>query len=160
MPRFLVQEHHAKRLHYDFRLEIGGVLKSWAIPKGPSLNPADKRLAVLVDDHPLEYFGFEGIIPEGEYGAGYVVVWDQGEYHLLEGDNPEEELNKGKIVMELKGNILKGGFTLLRMKKGKQDWLLIKKKDDYSTSRWTIQRALTPEKEKGLKEKMPPCKVY
>jgi len=128
---------------------MGGVLKSWAIPKGPSLNPADKRLAVLVDDHPLEYFAFEGIIPDGEYGAGHVVVWDKGEYYLLEGDDPEEELKRGKIVMELNGGILKGGFILLRMKKrGDRDWLLIKKKDDYSTSKWAIQRALTPEKEK------------
>ncbi len=144
MMRFVVQEHHARNLHYDFRLEMEGVLKSWAIPKGPSLNPADKRLAVMVDDHALEYFNFEGIIPEGQYGSGAVVIWDSGTYRLVENDKPMQALAAGKIVMELHGNILKGGFTLVKMKgRGEKNWLLIKKKDGYSQSKWRIQKALT-----------------
>jgi bifunctional non-homologous end joining protein LigD len=144
MMRFVVQEHHATQLHYDFRLEIKGVLKSWAIPKGPSLNPAEKRLAVMVDDHALEYFNFEGIIPEGQYGSGTVVIWDSGTYHLLEGDNPVQALESGKIVMELHGKRLNGGFTLVKMKgRGEKNWLLIKKKDSYSQTKWSLQKALT-----------------
>jgi bifunctional non-homologous end joining protein LigD len=159
--RFLVQEHHARNLHYDFRLEMAGVLKSWALPKGPSLNPADKRLAVMVDDHSLEYFGFEGIIPMGQYGAGAVVVWDQGEYRLIEGDNPLEALEGGKMVIELGGKILKGGFTLVKMKgRGENNWLLIKRRDAHSRTKWTIQRALTKAKQAALEEKMPPCKAH
>lgn len=159
--RFVVQEHHARQLHYDFRLEIAGVLKSWAIPKGPSLNPSDKRLAVIVDDHALDYFDFEGIIPAEEYGAGTVVVWDSGNYCLLEGDDPVKAVESGKIVFELRGKILKGGFTLLEMKgPGKPNWLLIKKKDEYSEINWTLQQALTKEKESGLCERMPPCKPH
>ncbi|NVL90381.1 MAG: 3'-phosphoesterase [Desulfobacterales bacterium] len=158
--RFLVQEHHARRLHYDFRLEMAGCLKSWALPKGPSLNPADKRLAIMVDDHPLEYFGFEGIIPAGQYGAGAVVVWDHGEYSLLEGDDPIEALESGKMIIELRGKILKGGFTLVKMKaRGENNWLLIKKKDSYSRARWVIPRALTKKKEAKLLEVVPPCEV-
>jgi len=156
--RFVVQEHHAKQLHYDFRLEIDGVLKSWAIPKGPSLNPADKRLAVMVDDHELDYFDFEGIIPEGQYGSGAVVIWDSGTYSLIEGDDPAKALETGKIVMELNGNILKGGFTLVKMKgRGENNWFLIKKKDEYSQSKWAFQKALTEEKKRSLSERHPPC---
>lgn len=144
MMRFVVQEHHARQLHYDFRLEMEGILKSWAIPKGPSLNPADKRLAVMVDDHALDYFNFEGIIPEGQYGSGAVVIWDSGTYRLLEGDTPMKALESGKIVLELNGNILRGSFTLVKMKgRGKKNWLLIKRKDSYSQPKWTIQKALT-----------------
>ncbi|OEU66411.1 MAG: 3'-phosphoesterase [Desulfobacterales bacterium PC51MH44] len=160
MMRFIVQEHHARQLHYDFRLEIGGVLKSWAIPKGPSLNPADKRLAVMVDDHPLEYFDFEGIIPTG-YGAGAVVVWDLGTFRLLEKDDPSQALESGKIIMELHGKILKGGFTLVKMKgRGEKNWLLIKKKDGYSRHKWIIQQALTEEKKSSLCEREPPCEAH
>jgi len=156
--RFVIHEHHARQLHYDFRLEIEGVLKSWAIPKGPSLNTADKRLAIMVDDHLLEYFDFEGIIPEGQYGSGAVVIWDSGTYSLLEGDNPVEALESGKMVMELYGRILKGGFTLVKMKgRGEKNWLLIKKKDSYSQIKWTLQKALTEEKKSSLREKKPPC---
>ena len=159
--RFVVQEHHARRLHYDFRLEIAGVLKSWAIPKGPSLNPSEKRLAVMVDDHALAYLDFEGMIPDGKYGAGTVVVWDSGDYSLLEGDDPVQAIEGGKIIIELKGKILKGGFTLLKMKgTGKKHWLLIKKKDAYSQPDWTLKQALTKEKESRLRERMPPCKPH
>ena len=156
--RFVIHEHHARQLHYDFRLEIDGILKSWAIPKGPSLNPVDKRLAVMVDDHLLEYFDFEGIIPEGQYGSGAVVIWDSGTYSLFEGDNPMEALESGKIVMELHGKILKGGFTLVKMKgRGEKNWLLIKKKDRYSQEKWTLQKTLTEERKSSLYERELPC---
>jgi bifunctional non-homologous end joining protein LigD len=159
--RFLVQEHHARQLHYDFRLEMAGVLKSWALPKGPSLDPADKRLAVMVDDHPLEYFGFEGIIPAGQYGAGAVVVWDRGEYRLVEGSDPLRALKNGKLIIELRGKVLKGGFTLVKMKgRGERNWVLIKRKDDYSRAQWSLAQALTEEKEATLKERIPPCKAH
>jgi len=149
--RFVIHEHHARQLHYDFRLEIAGVLKSWAIPKGPSLSSADKRLAVMVDDHPLEYYDFEGIISAGQYGAGTVIIWDLGEYSVLGGDDPEKSLENGKIVVELHGNILKGGFTLVKMKgRGEKNWLLIKKKDEYSQTQWVLQQALTQEKKSRL----------
>src|SRR5512147_241649 len=110
--KFVVHEHHASRLHYDFRLEIAGVLKSWAIPKGPSMNPADKRLAVMVPDHDLTYIDFEGVIPKGTYGAGPVVVWDAGEFELLGTDDPEAALTIGKLSFKLKGKKLKGEFAL------------------------------------------------
>jgi len=159
--RFVVQEHHARQRHYDFRLEMAGVLKSWAVPKGPSLNPAEKRLAVMVDDHPIEYFDFEGIIPAGHSGAGPVVVWDQGAYELLEGDNPAKALEAGKIVIALYGKILKGGFALVQMKgRGAKNWLLIKKKDEYSRAGWIIPQGLTEQKRRNLREKVPSCEIY
>ena len=159
--RFVVQEHHARQLHYDFRLEMAGILKSWAVPKGPSLNPADKRLAVMVDNHSLEYIDFEGIIPPGQYGAGTVVVWDSGNYSLLEGEDPAKAVEKGKILFELQGKTLKGGFTLFRMKgRGEKNWLLVKKKDKYSQTNWSPPRALTREKEPLLQERTPPCKAH
>jgi bifunctional non-homologous end joining protein LigD len=125
--------HRARRLHYDFRLEMEGVLRSWAVPKGPSKNPKDKRLAVLVEDHPLEYGDFEGVIPEGNYGAGPVIVWDRGEWVPLE--DPQEGWRRGKLLFELKGYKLKGRWTLVRIKSGKsssgKEWLLIKERDGY-----------------------------
>ncbi len=160
--RFVVHEHKAKRLHYDFRLEIGGVLKSWAIPKGPSMNPADKRLAVMVPDHPLEYIDFEALIPEGRYGAGPVVVWDSGEFIALDAD-PEDALRSGKLSFELKGEKLKGAFALAQMKglpksTGKE-WLLMKKKDAHATGAYEVKTELTPERLKKLKEVVPPCET-
>jgi bifunctional non-homologous end joining protein LigD len=157
--RFVVHEHHATRLHYDFRLEIAGVLKSWAIPKGPSMNPADKRLAVMVEDHPLEYGEFEGIIPQGQYGAGAVLIWDSGEFQPEE--DPESELKKGRIRFILNGKKLKGSFSLVLMKgrgTGK-DWLLIKGKDSFAKEDWKIEEVLTPARRKKLIEKIPPCET-
>ncbi len=146
--KFVVHEHHATRLHYDFRLEISGVLKSWAVPKGPSMNPSDKRLAVRVDDHPLEYGEFEGIIPVGQYGAGSVLIWDSGEF-LPEGD-PEDALKKGRLSFVLEGKKLKGSFSLILMKgrgTGK-DWLLIKGQDICQKELGDERRAHPGKKEK------------
>jgi bifunctional non-homologous end joining protein LigD len=162
-PRFVVHEHKATRHHYDFRLEIGGVLKSWAIPKGPSMNPADKRLAVMVPDHDLLYIDFEGIIPAGNYGAGPVVVWDKGTFSLIETDDPEAALAAGKLGFELKGKKLKGAFALAQMKglprgTGKE-WLLMKKKDAFAQQAYTITTELTTARLAKLKEKTPPCET-
>ncbi len=159
--RFVVHEHHATHLHYDFRLEMDGVLKSWAIPKGPSMNPTDKRLAIMVEDHPLEYAKFEGVIPEGHYGAGAVVIWDKGYYLPLEDKRPEEQLKTGKISFVLKGQKLKGGFTLtlLRGRGSGNQWLLIKKKDDQVDKNWKIKPILTDGKRRQLKPQIPPCRT-
>ncbi len=162
--RFVVQEHKASRRHYDFRLEIAGMLKSWAVPKGPSMNPADKRLAVMVPDHVLEYIDYEGIIPEGSYGAGPVVVWDSGEFVPVDTEDPAQGLEKGKLSFELKGRKLKGQFTLALMKglpksTGKE-WLLMKKKDAYAQENFVIETELTPARLKTLKERVPPCEVH
>jgi bifunctional non-homologous end joining protein LigD len=157
--RFVVHEHHSTRLHYDFRLEIAGVLKSWAIPKGPSMNPSEKRLAVMVEDHPLEYIDFEGIIPQGHYGAGPVLIWDSGEFQPEE--DAENSLAKGKLVFTLNGRKLKGAFSLVLMKgrgSGK-DWLLIKGKDSFAKEDWKIKEELTPIRKKKLEEKVPPCET-
>ncbi len=157
MMKFVVHEHHATRLHYDFRLEVAGVLKSWALPKGPSMNPADKRLAVQVEDHPLDYGDFEGIIPQGTYGAGPVLIWDSGIFEP-EGD-PASGLERGKLTFTLKGKKLKGGFSLVLMKgrgTGK-DWLLIKGRDSFAKTDWKMEEALTPSRKKKLLEKVPPC---
>jgi bifunctional non-homologous end joining protein LigD len=136
--RFVVQRHLASSLHYDFRLELDGVLKSWAVPKGPSMNPSDKRLAVQVEDHPWEYRTFEGEIPEGNYGAGTVQIWDQGAYHAEAAAEREESerllregLEKGSLSFVLEGELLRGTFSLVKLKKGDPDaWLLIKKNDE------------------------------
>lgn len=138
--RFVVQRHHASHIHYDFRLEMGGTLKSWAVPKGPSLNPTVKRLAMMVEDHPVSYIDFEGTIPKGNYGAGTVEVWDKGNYIAVneKGDSITEAqaldaLKKGNLKFELKGKKIKGGFALVRLKKDdNKSWLLIKHRDKYA----------------------------
>src|SRR5437879_5357408 len=129
---FVVHMHAARRLHWDLRLEMDGVLRSWAVPKGPSPNRADKRLAVHVEDHPLEYGDFEGIIPDGNYGAGAVIVWDRGRWVPLE--DPHEGMKKGKLLFELHGYKLKGKWTLVKLKKGEKEWLLIKERDGYAAA--------------------------
>lgn len=138
---FVVQKHAARALHYDLRLEVEGVLKSWAVPKGPSLNPSVKRLAVLVEDHPLEYKDFEGLIPAGNYGAGSVIVWDRGYYHhpsVSDGKESErhlrEGLRKGEMKFVLDGEKLKGEYVLVKTRKDEKSWLLLKKKDRYATT--------------------------
>ncbi len=135
--RFVIQKHAASHLHYDFRLELNGVLKSWAVPKGPSLNPNDKRLAIMVEDHPYEYRTFEGTIPTGNYGAGTVMVWDEGTYHAFPDDSPRAvaaALKAGKLEIILTGHKLNGAYTLVRLKTDDRSWLLIKKKDAFAQS--------------------------
>lgn len=144
---FVVQRHAASRLHYDFRLEMEGVLKSWAVPKGPSLDPKDKRLAMMVEDHPYDYKDFEGNIPEGNYGAGQVEVWDSGTYEPLDetsklSDEKEllKELHAGSLKFILHGKKLKGEFALVKMKNTDNNaWLLIKHKDDFAESPYNAE---------------------
>jgi DNA ligase D-like protein (predicted 3'-phosphoesterase) len=134
---FVVQKHQASRLHYDFRLEVDGVLKSWAVPKGPSSDPSVKRLAAPVEDHPMDYADFEGIIPAGEYGGGTVMVWDTGTYEVLpdkEGEqplSPAEAFERGHAKIRLVGKKMKGEWAIFQMK-GKKEWLLMKKKDEHA----------------------------
>lgn len=154
MPYFVVHEHHSKRLHFDFRLEMGGILKSWAVPKGPSLSHKDKRLAIMVEDHPIEYGTFEAIIPDGQYGAGPVLIWDSGEYELLRG-----AVEEGTFEFLLKGRKLKGIFVMVKLKRKETEWLLMKKKDRFSVTSYEIRRALTKEILKTLKVKTPPCET-
>lgn len=133
---FVIQKHDASQLHYDFRLEIDGVLKSWAIPKGPTTDPSEKRLAVEVEDHRLGYADFEGVIPEGEYGAGTVMVWDNGSYENLREDGMASCHRDGMIEVWLEGKKLRGGYALKRFRgKKKPQWLLIKMKDDAADAR-------------------------
>ena len=138
---FVVQEHHARRLHYDFRLEVNGVMKSWAVPKGPSMNPGDKRLAIQTEDHPLEYAKFQGEIPQGNYGAGEVIVWDNGTFEV-EGNLPaQQQLDRGELKFILHGKKLTGSFVLVRIRSrqpGKQEWLMIKHRDSSSDDAWDI----------------------
>jgi DNA ligase D-like protein (predicted 3'-phosphoesterase) len=142
-PIFVVQKHEARREHYDFRLEVGGVLKSWAVPKGPSTDPSEKRLAIRTEDHPLEYADFEGVIPEGQYGAGVVIVWDTGPYRNRTwrsgAEVPlEQALDEGHVVVELFGRKLRGGYALTRTgrdERGRERWLLVKKRDEHAGAR-------------------------
>jgi bifunctional non-homologous end joining protein LigD len=129
--RFVVQKHRARNLHYDFRLEADGVLKSWAVPKGLSPNPAVKRLAMAVEDHPLDYANFEGVIPEGQYGGGTVMVWDRGTYEPENGEHIGTLLKKGEVKLKLKGKKLKGSWVLVRTRD--RNWLLIKHRDQYAS---------------------------
>jgi DNA ligase D-like protein (predicted 3'-phosphoesterase) len=139
--RFVIQKHDASRLHYDFRLEVDGVLKSWAVPKGPSTDPRDKRLAMPTEDHPLEYIDFEGVIPEGQYGAGAVIVWDTGTYEnrsTKDGRDVaiEDALESGHATIWLNGSKLTGGFALTRVAVGDDErWLLVKMKDEAADAR-------------------------
>ena len=142
--RFVCQEHHASSLHFDFRLEIGGVLKSWSVRKGPSMDPEVRRLAVPTEDHPVQYLKFQGGIPEGNYGAGQHRIWDSGTYKLLDSDDPEEQYEKGKLKFELDGDKLKGTFNLFKL--GQQDrWLLVKSKDKYATPDWKLELLIPDE---------------
>jgi DNA ligase D-like protein (predicted 3'-phosphoesterase) len=140
-PIFVIQKHDATTVHYDLRLEASGVLKSWAVPKGPSLNPRDKRMAKQTEDHPLDYAGFEGFIPKGNYGGGSVIVWDTGTYeNLTESDDDEVSIEdavaNGHVKFWLEGTKIRGGFALTRVARGKDErWLLVKMKDEGADAR-------------------------
>ena len=159
---FVVQKHSATRLHYDFRLAIDGTLKSWAVPKGPSLNSADKRLAVQTEDHPLEYGGFEGKIPEGNYGAGTVMVWDRGTFRVEGKLDALKQLERGEIKFSLNGEKLRGSFVLVKLKNSQKgnDWLMIKHKDAAEDPGWDIEQhdgsVLTGRTLLEIKEELPP----
>jgi bifunctional non-homologous end joining protein LigD len=138
--RFVVHEHHATRLHWDLRLEVAGVYKSWAVPKGPSMNPADKRLAVAVPDHSLAYGEFEGTIGEDSYGAGEVRIWDNGKYETE--IDPEIQLSKGKLKFKFFGLKLRGEFTLVATRMQQNSWLLIKADDHFANAEWEMSTVL------------------
>ena len=136
LPIFVIQKHQASRLHYDFRLEMEGVLKSWAVPKGPSYDPAVKRLAMMTEDHPYDYASFEGVIPAGNYGAGNVIIWDNGTWEFIEpGDDPVKAVNQGKLTFRMFGKKMFGEWALVKIRgrspKG-NEWLLLKHRDQYA----------------------------
>jgi len=153
---FVVQRHHASHLHYDFRLELDGVLKSWAVPKGPSMNPGDKRLAMMVEDHPYDYRTFEGLIPQGEYGGGVVIIWDEGTYESLAESREDdvktlhEGLKSGNLKFRMHGNILKGEFALVKLHSDEKSWLLIKHRDEYAIDDKFDSEAFVPDNIKKL----------
>jgi bifunctional non-homologous end joining protein LigD len=159
---FVVQKHAARRLHYDFRLAVNGTLKSWAVPKGPSLNSADKRLAVQTEDHPLEYAGFEGKIPEGNYGAGTVMVWDRGTFSVIGDLGAHEQIERGEIKFNLNGEKLRGSFVLVKLRHSEKgnEWLLIKHKDASEDPVWNIDEhdgsAMTGRTLEEIAEELPP----
>src|SRR5579862_5174207 len=159
---FVVQKHAATRLDYDFRLAIDGVLKSWAVPKGPSLNPADKRLAVQTEDHPMDYANFEGNIPKGNYGAGTVMVWDRGGFEVEGQAGAREQLARGEIKFQLTGEKLRGSFVLVKLKHSEKgnEWLLIKHKDAAVDPAWNVDdhdgSAITGRKLEEIAEELPP----
>ena len=162
---FCVQRHDATRLHYDFRLEMDGVLKSWAVPKGPSLEPLSKHLAMHVEDHPVDYGNFEGNIPKGEYGGGSVMLWDRGTFELL-GDAPgADQIKRGDLKFRLHGEKLNGEFALVQMKgRGKgNEWLIIKKKDAFAQPGWNIEdharSVLTGRSQQEIAKDLPPVKT-
>lgn len=140
--RFVIHEHHATRLHFDLRLEMGGVLKSWAVPKGPSKDPKDKRLAVAVPDHSISYGSFEGRIDEGKYGAGEVRIWDDGKYET--DIDPEIQLQKGKLVFTFFGLKLRGEYKLVKMSGQDENWLLLKSNDHFADPDWKLETVLEP----------------
>jgi bifunctional non-homologous end joining protein LigD len=148
MPVFVIHEHHAKRLHFDLRLEIDKVLKSWAVPKGPSMNPGEKRLAIMVEDHPLEYASFKGVIPDGMYGAGAVVIWDKGRFEIHGGT-----LRQGKLDLFFRGEKLKGAFALIRMSGKEKEWLLMKKRDEHADNSFALKTILPASKTSSKKKK-------
>ncbi len=136
MPRFVIQQHAATSMHFDFRLELGGTFKSWAVPKGPSTDPGDKRLAMAVGDHATSWGDFEGVIAEGEPGAGPVIVWDRGGYRNLRAEPMEEALEHGDLSFWLEGEKLRGGWSLRRIRAGKKpQWLLVKRRDEAADAR-------------------------
>jgi bifunctional non-homologous end joining protein LigD len=140
--RFVVQRHRARRRHYDLRLEINGVLVSWAVPKGPTLDPKIRRMAVHVEDHPLEYADFEGVIPAGEYGGGDVIVWDRGTWQPADTTDPARAVEAGNLHFDLYGEKLAGRFVLVRSRRddsGKQQWLLLHKQDDHAQPGWDAE---------------------
>jgi bifunctional non-homologous end joining protein LigD len=145
--RFVVHEHHASRLHFDFRLEMAGVLKSWAVPKGPSLDPSQRRLAVEVEDHSIAYGSFEGTIAEGRYGAGEVRIWDEGKYESE--DDAAAQLKKGRLRFTMFGKKLRGAFSLVRMARGEGQWLLIKSRDEFAEPGWELKTVLEPKAAKA-----------